>query len=100
MDFEFFYLLSLMQLSNENYLDKLKPKYWTKKIKCAKKIDKQDGVRFGDISGVFLIICLGIAATLFMLIVETIYFRCIIRRKRQIIVGAFENDDYDGVNHH
>lgn len=87
-------IFSLMQVVNENYLDKLNPKYWTKKIKCPKKEDKQDGIQFGNISGVFLIICLGIAMTFVMLIVETIYFRCIKRRQRPI-GRAFENDDYN-----
>ena len=81
-----------MQVVNENYLDKLKPKYWTKKIRCPKKEDKQDGIQFGNISGVFLIILLGIASTFLMLIVETIYFRCI-KRRTQKSDSAFENDD-------
>lgn len=84
---------SLMQVANENYLDKLNPKYWTSKIKCPKKEDKQDGIQFGNISGVFLIILLGIAMTFFMLIVETIYFRCI-KKRNPPIVSAFESDDY------
>lgn len=72
-----------MQIVDQNYLDKLKPKYWTKKIKCPKKEDKQDGIEVGDIIGIFLIIFAGIAMTLTMLIVEIIYFRCIKGRTLQ-----------------
>lgn len=82
-----------MQVANENYLDKLNPKYWTQKIKCPKKEDKQDGIQFGNISGVFLIICLGIAMTFVMLIIETIYFRCIKKRIRPN-GDAFERENH------
>lgn len=88
-----FGIFSLMQVVNENYLDKLNPKYWTPKIKCPKKEDKQDGIQFGNISGVFLIILVGISMTFVMLIIETIYFRCI--KKRTIPTDqAFDRENH------
>lgn len=58
-------------------MDKLKEKWWTKKLKCPKIEDQQDGISVGNIGGVFIVIMVGIVLAIFVLIIEFWYYRCV-----------------------
>lgn len=60
---------------NENYFEKLRIKWLTKKIKCSKVEDQQDGIAVGNIGGVFVVIIVGIILAIFTLIFEYFWFK-------------------------
>lgn len=66
---------SLLRILNERYLEKLKEKWWTKKLHCSKIEDQQDGISIANIGGVFIVILIGIVMAIFTLIFEYWYFK-------------------------
>lgn len=60
---------------NERYMDKLKEKWWTKKLKCSKIEDQQDGISIANIGGVFIVILVGIAMACVILFFEYWWFK-------------------------
>lgn len=93
---------SLLRILDERFIDEMKIKYWTKRKKCPKIYDKQDGITVGNMGGVFLIVGIGIVVTLVTLIGEIIWFMWKRASKMPIIVPPEklgDDVDFNGVGH-
>lgn len=70
-----FFISRLLRILNDRYLEKLKEKWWVKKLKCSKIEDQQDGISVANIGGVFIVIFVGIALACIILIFEYWWFK-------------------------
>lgn len=56
-------------------MEKLKEKWWTKKLHCSKVEDQQDGISIANIGGVFIVILVGIVLACITLIFEYWWYK-------------------------